>query len=816
MGAPSEPLTLPVPLDQLSLSTILALLFHQLLHLITTSLKTHLLLPVLKHIPFYPYLTFFYSSFLRPHTPTCSSQKHALENFYGPQSQAYDLTRARLLHGRESLLGSLAAQMRVRWHHHHHQSSDQDLPQLRQRLHHHRRPIWVDIGGGTGWNIEAMAQHVDVPTFFETVYLVDLSASLCAVAQERFERLGWRNVKVLNEDALAFRVPVLDPRYLRNEGGGGERGGHRVRADLVTMSYSLSMIPGPFRLVDSLVELLKPDGLIGVVDFYVQSSHELIGSSTDGGTVGRAVGWAARSFWRAWFDLDRVSLEAGRRDYLAHRFGTVLEINGRNKKMGWIPYYVWIGCQMGNTTGISAVQMQLQAQIALTEYRDAKEAKVDFADGKNRQLQFSRAGLSLPAVISQPLPSAFYQSPSCPRLHYNPHPQENSPFTSSSTYIYSFTWEDQAIDRQLLRITPTDSILALTSAGDGILHYLLDRPAQIHAVDLNPAQNHLLELKVAAFQSLQPADIWRLFGEGRHSDFPALLLNQLSPFLSSRALQFWVQHGASTFGSSRGLYDTGGSRWALRLIRWLTVALGLRGEVERLCSAPSIELQRAAWREVRPVLVSRLFTAAVIGRSAFLWRALGVPLEQVKLLEADHLADQSFDYGTSCDRLVQRQGSSTAAALARYLTDTLDPVFEHTHLATENYFYLLPLLGTYTPASHPAYLSPQSFSPLRSVLSSGRLQVHTSTILAALQSLPAGALTIAVVMDSMDWFDGESWMGKRDAGVQVEELRRVLKVGGRVLLRSAGRRPWYVALFEEGGFESEAVGVRDGRVPIDR
>lgn len=36
-----------------------------------------------------------------------------------------------------------------------------------------KRLIWVDIGGGTGWNIEEMAQYLPLD-IFEAIYLIDL------------------------------------------------------------------------------------------------------------------------------------------------------------------------------------------------------------------------------------------------------------------------------------------------------------------------------------------------------------------------------------------------------------------------------------------------------------------------------------------------------------------------------------------------------------------------------------------------------------------------------------------------------------------
>jgi betaine lipid synthase len=72
-----------------------------------------------------------------------------------------------------------------------------------------------------------MNRFLSVENFFSHVYLVDLSPSLLEVARKRFERLGWKNVTVVCQDARQFRL---------SEATGG--------ADIVTMSYSLSMIPG--------------------------------------------------------------------------------------------------------------------------------------------------------------------------------------------------------------------------------------------------------------------------------------------------------------------------------------------------------------------------------------------------------------------------------------------------------------------------------------------------------------------------------------------------------------------------------------------
>lgn len=78
----------------------------------------------------FPYWSFFYATFLKPHsTVSTNSQRDALENFYSSQADAYDVTRARLLKGREDMLSLAAAQLKFR--------------EGREELPKHR--IWVDV-----------------------------------------------------------------------------------------------------------------------------------------------------------------------------------------------------------------------------------------------------------------------------------------------------------------------------------------------------------------------------------------------------------------------------------------------------------------------------------------------------------------------------------------------------------------------------------------------------------------------------------------------------------------------------------------------
>lgn len=67
-------------------------------------------------------------------------------------------------------------------------------------------------------------------------------------------------------------------------------------------------------------------------------------------------------------------------------------------------------------------------------------------------------------------------------------------------------------------------------------------------------------------------------------------------------------------------------------------------------------------------------------------------------------------------------------------------------------------------------------------------------------------------MDSMDWFKP----GCDDIFSQVEALRRALKIGGKVLLRSAALTPHYISAFKANGFLARKVGERLPGKCIDR
>ncbi len=224
------------------------------------------------------------------HRGSGDSHAQRMESFYGKQAQDYDEFRKRLLTGREEMYRAIAAPV---------------------------GGVWVDMGGGTGWNIENLADTIGQ---IRTIHVVDLAESLLAVADDRFKKRGWDNVQTVVADATQFR-PAQGP------------------VDVVTFSYSLTMIPDWFAAIDNALAILKPGGIVGVVDFYVSRKYPADGL--------RRHGWFNRTFWPNWFATDNVFPSSEHLPYLRTRFETI-ELFESKCKIPYIPflrmpYYRFIG-----------------------------------------------------------------------------------------------------------------------------------------------------------------------------------------------------------------------------------------------------------------------------------------------------------------------------------------------------------------------------------------------------------------------------------------------------------------------------------------
>lgn len=203
-----------------------------------------------------------------------------LQAFYAPQAAHYDRFRERLLAGRDALVAALrfapGAQV-------------------------------VELGAGTGRNAEYFGVRLAELGCLE---LIDLCPALLAQARLRAAQLP--NVRVIEADATRYRAAApVDGAYF---------------------SYALTMIEDWRAAIDNAIAMLRPGGLLGVVDFYVSATRH---------------GAWTRAFWPRWFAHDGVRPSLDHLPYLQERLETVFLRESRAPVPylpgARVPYYLFVG-----------------------------------------------------------------------------------------------------------------------------------------------------------------------------------------------------------------------------------------------------------------------------------------------------------------------------------------------------------------------------------------------------------------------------------------------------------------------------------------
>jgi S-adenosylmethionine-diacylglycerol 3-amino-3-carboxypropyl transferase len=327
--------------------------------------------------------------------------------------------------------------------------------------------------------------------------------------------------------------------------------------------------------------------------------------------------------------------------------------------------------------------------------------------------------------------------------------------------IYNTCWEDPAVDRVALEFAPDDDVLVITSAGCNAIDYALAGPRRVYAVDVNPAQNALLELKLAGVRALPYEDFFQVFGTGHHRDFDALYARVLREQLSGPARAFWdVRRGwFSDRARARSFYFRGLSGTFARGFRaYCSLRPQLKEALGALLAAPDLKTQQALYdREVAP----RLWHPGIdwtLSQPLAL-TLLGVPGSQHDELKRLH-----------------------PRGVAGFVRDAIDYVCRQLPLAT-NYFWQLYVRGHYTPECCPEYLKRENFLRLADGIAD-RIEIHTSTVAGFLQGHP-GDISKFVLLDHMDWMD------EADLAVEWAAIMARARPGARVIFRSAHVEPWY-------------------------
>jgi S-adenosylmethionine-diacylglycerol 3-amino-3-carboxypropyl transferase len=298
-------------------------------------------------------------------------------------------------------------------------------------------------------------------------------------------------------------------------------------------------------------------------------------------------------------------------------------------------------------------------------------------------------------------------------------------FVHGNNLVYNTCWEDPRLDRVALNIQPDDNVLVITSAGCNALDYALCGPEHVYAVDMNPRQNALLDLKIAGIKTLEFEDFFRLFGYGFHPEAKRLYERRLRMSLPAWSQAWWDKWIKFFTNPTRTFYYRGASGAFARLIKiYIDRMARVRPHIDAILEAKTLAEQREIYNEH---LSERFWSRSMrfaMNRDTTL-SMVGVPKAQRRQVET------------------QYQGG-----IVQFVQDSVEAVFCKLPLA-DNYFWRVYMKGEYSRGCCPEYLKPENFQRLKDGLID-RVSTHSNSVQGFLDK-HHGDISKYVLLDHMDW-----------------------------------------------------------------
>jgi S-adenosylmethionine-diacylglycerol 3-amino-3-carboxypropyl transferase len=311
--------------------------------------------------------------------------------------------------------------------------------------------------------------------------------------------------------------------------------------------------------------------------------------------------------------------------------------------------------------------------------------------------------------------------------------------------LFAQCWEDPALDAEALRVRRDDVVLSVTSGGCNTLALALRGARHTFAVDMNPAQSALLELKVAGVKMLRHGEYLELLG-ARPSRRRAALYGRARQALRPNVRAYW--DGRRDWLRS-GVLHAGRYERYLGLFRLFLRTVQGEGRIRQLFEGRSFEERHrfyerewntAAWRLFFRVFFSRVALGSRGLDPAFFTYVDGVPDFGAHFLERAHHA------------LVE-----------------LPPA--------ENYFLAQICLGHYRDErAVPPYLLAENYPALREAVE--RIEIVTEELGAFLRRLPTDAV------DAFNYSNVFEWVPPGVFEAMLRETHRVARPGARLCYRN--------------------------------
>lgn len=327
-------------------------------------------------------------------------------------------------------------------------------------------------------------------------------------------------------------------------------------------------------------------------------------------------------------------------------------------------------------------------------------------------------------------------------------------------FVYNQIWEDPSVDLEALQLTPTSRLVTIASGGCNVLNYLLESPAAIVALDLNPAHIALTRLKLTAVRHIADHEtFFRFFGAADDRLNRVTYRQDLQPHLDDATRAFWDKR--TLRGKRRIDYFTSGLyRHAVlgRFLGFLHRCAALTGRrPARLLGARTLEEQARLFEEIiAPLFDVRIFKA--LCRLPVMSYSLGIPPAQFGLLRG--------------------QAAGDVAGLYRERVRRLACDFP----INENYFAWQGFGRTYDVEGRqavPDYLRAENYALLRANVD--RVETRVDSMTSYLAAQPPASMDRYVLLDAQDWMNPTQMT---DLWRQID---RAARPGARVIFRTAAQ-----------------------------
>ncbi len=316
--------------------------------------------------------------------------------------------------------------------------------------------------------------------------------------------------------------------------------------------------------------------------------------------------------------------------------------------------------------------------------------------------------------------------------------------------VFNMSWEDPEMDRRAFNIQSDDVVLSITSAGCNPLNLLCQNPRKLISIDSNPAQNALMELKLAGLATLDHEAFFDIFAARRPARVTQVYRGLLRPRLSERARRFWDRR---LWMVARGVYQFGRMGMFCQILRFYLKAMFPWRVIDEFMDCQSLD-EQAQWYQTR--IAPRIWgpaTRGMLNFRPFLYLA-GVHPQQFDLVDERH-------------------------DIYEYVKERIDHVMTRVPIYN-NYFLSMAVTGRFRGEHVPPYLLASNFEVLARNLE--RVEVVNGWLGPYLDSQPAGSIHKFNLLDIFDWMSDEAFEAT------LKSVLRAAAPGARFIYRSGSYR----------------------------